>query len=372
MKKFNSLLSLHNFFLLLFLLFFFWACDPDEQKVEPKEEPIEQEEPEEEEEEEEEETPAEEEETEEDLFASPVERYGQLRVEGNQIVDQEGNPVQLRGMSFFWSQWMGQFYQKETVQWLKDDWRCTIVRAAMAVDHDGYLKNPEKEKQKVITVVDAAIEQGLYVIIDWHDHHAENHTQEAKIFFAQMAQLYGEYPNVIYEPYNEPERSSWSEAIKPYHEAIIDTIRHYDLDNIVVCGSREWSQQVLEAANDPIEDENVAYSLHFYAATHGKWLRDRAQQALDKGIALMVTEYGTSPASGDGPLDIEETKAWWSFMDEKNISWCNWSITDKNESSAALKPGASATGGWDDAAISTSGKLVRDELRDKNPAPEGE
>lgn len=301
----------------------------------------------------------------------PVERYGQLSVDGNRIVDKDGNPIQLAGMSFFWSQWIGKYYTPEAVKWLKNDWRCTAVRAAMAVGHDGYLANPEVEKQKVKTVVDAAIEEGLYVLIDWHDHEGENHLEEAKAFFGEMAQLYGDYPNVIYEPYNEPlQDASWSSVLKPYHQAIIDTIRFHDPDNIVVCGTRTWSQNVDEPANDPLDDENVAYTLHFYAATHKQWLRDRAKAAMDKGIALMVTEFGTTEASGDGFIDKAEMRLWWDFMAENNISWCNWSIADKQEASAALMPGADPKGGWADNMISESGHLVRDEIIKHNPPPE--
>src|SRR4051812_36961118 len=101
---------------------------------------------------------------------SPVARHGQLRVEGNRIVDRNGNPVVLQGMSFFWSQWMGKFYNTNVVRWLRDDWHCTVVRAAMAVEAGGYLANPEREKEKIKTVIQAAIDLGIYVIIDWHDH----------------------------------------------------------------------------------------------------------------------------------------------------------------------------------------------------------
>lgn len=298
---------------------------------------------------------------------TPVEQHGQLSVKGSRIVNQNGQPVQLRGMSLFWSQWIGKYYTPEVVKWLKDDWRCTVVRAAMAVDHEGYLKNAAAEKQKVITVADAAIAQGLYVIIDWHDHEAEKHTEQAKAFFTEMAQRYGNKPNVIYEIYNEPLNVSWANVIKPYSEAVIAAIRQHDPDNIVVVGTRNWSQEVEEAANNPIAGTNLAYSLHFYAATHKQWLRDRAARALSKGVALMVTEFGTTEASGDGFIDVNETRAWWKFLDDNHISWANWSLADKVEASAALKPNAKTTGSWTDAEITTSGLLVRTELRAKNP-----
>ena len=64
----------------------------------------------------------------------------------------------------------------------------------MGVDQGGYLNNPNGEKAKVMAVVDAAIAMGIYVIIDWHGHHAENHVQQAKTFFTEMARRYGQYP----------------------------------------------------------------------------------------------------------------------------------------------------------------------------------
>ncbi|KAA6430320.1 glycoside hydrolase family 5 protein [Rufibacter glacialis] len=297
---------------------------------------------------------------------TPVEKYGKLSIVGPRVVDQTGKAVQLRGMSLFWSQWQGGFYNPAAVKWLKDDWQVTVIRAALAVDHGGYRQNPEVEKQKVIAVVEAALKEGIYVIIDWHDHEAHKHIAQARAFFGEMAQRFGQYPNVIYEPYNEPlENADWAIQIKPYHEAIIQEIRKHDPDNLIVCGTRMWSQRVDEAADNPIRQPNIAYTLHYYAATHKQELRTIATKAINKGAALFVTEFGTCAADGNGKVDAAESKLWWEFLDQHQISWCNWSVADKDEAASALRPGASVNGQWTAADISPSGQLVRQELLNK-------
>ena len=299
---------------------------------------------------------------------SIVEKHGRLRVEGGRIVDKNGKPVALHGMSLFWSQWMGQYYNAAAVKWLRDDWGCTVVRAAMAIEHGGYLKNPKREKEKAVAVIQAAIDLGIYVIVDWHDHNAHKHTRQAKAFFAELAKAYGKCPNVIYETWNEPLNThDWSKVIKPYHQAVIPAIRAGAPDSLILCGTQTWSQDVDKAARDPLKFRNVAYVLHFYAATHKQSLRDKAAAALKAGAALMVTEWGTSEASGSGKLDYAETQKWLAFMDRHKLSWCNWSIADKRETSAALQPRASGKGAWTAKSLSRSGMLLRKELRARSP-----
>jgi endoglucanase len=299
---------------------------------------------------------------------TPVERFGALRVSGNKILDKNNQPVSLAGPSLFWSNagWGGErFYNAGAVGYVKTDWNATIVRAAMGVeDAGGYLQDQAREKQKVRAVVDAAIAAGLYVIIDWHSHHAETYRSQAVAFFTEMAQLYGTKPNVIFEIYNEPLQVSWSSTIKPYAEAVIGAIRGTGSTNLVVVGTPTWSQRVDEAANDPITRyTNIAYTLHFYAATHKQSLRDIASVALSKNIALFVTEWGTVDASGGGSVDQTSTNEWMNFLKQHQISHLNWSLNDKAEAASALKPGVSATGGWTATDYTASGTLVRNIVR---------
>src|SRR5689334_16030300 len=105
------------------------------------------------------------------VTAQPVKIHGQLKVAGIQLQDQNGKPVILRGISYGWHNWWPRFYNAGTVKWLHEDWNCSVVRAAMGVEPDGgYIKDPAGSVAKVKAVVDAAIKEGIYVIIDWHSH----------------------------------------------------------------------------------------------------------------------------------------------------------------------------------------------------------
>ncbi|MDR6197592.1 glycoside hydrolase family 5 protein [Siphonobacter sp. SORGH_AS_0500] len=298
---------------------------------------------------------------------SPVKKNGALRVEGNQVVNHQGVPPQLRGISLSWSVWGGRkYYNAEVVDWLCRDFNINLLRASMAVQPDsGYLKDPVNQKNLITGVVDRAIKRGIYVLIDWHDHNAEQHLKESKEFFKTMAQRYAGTPNVIYEIWNEPERQDWP-TIKAYSEEIIREIRAQDSENLIIVGSPHWDQDVDVAAQDPIKGyKNIAYSFHFYASesSHDQRLQKKAELAQEKGLALMVTEWGVGEASGDGKFDRQRTQNWMDWMEKNKLSWVNWNITDKRETTAVLNPGASANGGWKKQDLTPAGQYIRAVLR---------
>ncbi|MEO5706170.1 MAG: glycoside hydrolase family 5 protein [Alteraurantiacibacter sp.] len=294
---------------------------------------------------------------------SPVARHGALQVVGGRVVDAHGQPVTLRGMSLFWSQWAPQYYSRETVGWLASDWHVTVVRAAIAAEGtDSAVQHMDRELAKAATVIEAAAGNGIYVIVDWHQHH--QHPDEAERFMTAIARRYGHLPNLIYEPYNEPLRDGvdWSRDVKPYHQRLVGAIRRIDPDNLIVLGSPSWSQDVDIAARDPVAGTNLVYTLHYYAATHKAELRAKADAALAAGLALMVTEYGVVEATGNGPVDIASSREWWDWAEANGVSYLAWSIGDRNETSAALQPGALAWG-WGDGQLTPAGRLMRAHLR---------
>lgn len=301
------------------------------------------------------------------LSAQPVKKHGHLKVEGVSLQDENGNAVVLRGVSFGWHNWWPRFYNAVAVQWLATDWKCNVVRAAMGVEPDGaYLEKPDWSKEKIKAVVDAAIRNDIYVIIDWHSHNINR--KEAKEFFTEMATLYGKDPHVIYEIFNEPDHETWQE-VKDYSTEIISAIRVIDPDNIILVGSPHWDQDVHIVADDPLRGfSNIMYTLHFYAATHMQALRDRAEYALSKGLPLFISESAGMEASGNGPLNTAEWNRWIGWAEEKKISWITWSVSDKNETCSMLLPSASPDGGWKADDLKESGIRTRLLLQQYNTA----
>jgi len=290
--------------------------------------------------------------------AQPVKEHGQLKVAGTALTGAKGETVVLHGMSFGWHNLWPRFYNAGAVNNLVKQWHCSVIRAAMGIElnDSGYLKNPAPSVAKIKAVVDAAIQQGVYVIIDWHSHNIN--LDAAKTFFADMAAAYGKYPNVIYEIFNEPDHESWPE-VKTYSEAIIKTIRAVDSDNIILVGSPRWDQDIHLPAADPIKGyNNLMYTMHFYAGTHKQWLRDRTDEAIQKGLPVFVSECAGMEATGDGPIDQEEWNKFVAWMDAKGLSWVAWSVSDKKESCSVLEKSAASDGAWKPADIKEWGNLT--------------
>jgi endoglucanase len=295
-----------------------------------------------------------------------VKKHGLLSVKGTQLVDKNQNPIVLRGVSFGWHSMWPRFYNEKAVDWLKKDFNCNIVRAAMGIEagEHSYLKKPEFSKEKIEAVIKGAIKSDIYVIIDWHSHNIN--LKEAKEYFDEISKKYGKYPNVIYEIFNEPDYETWPE-VKAYSEEIIKVIRANDPDNIILVGCPKWDQDVHLPAADPIKGyDNLMYTMHFYAATHQKQLRDRTDEAIKNGLPIFISESAGMEATGDGPMDYVSWQEYVDWMEAKKLSWITWSISDKVETCSMLKKTADSEGNWKDGDLNESGLKTRELLRKYN------
>lgn len=296
-----------------------------------------------------------------EAISGGVSENGWLQVEGVQLCNEDGEPIALHGMSSHGIQWFGQYAGEQAIK-NTASFGANLFRVAMYTGEGGYLSQPEAMKKQVIQAVDTAIRQDMYVIIDWHilsDGNPRDHLEESQAFFSEMAERYQDQPAVLYEICNEPNGGAdWARDVKPYAEKLVKTIREKSPKSVVLIGSPTWSQDVHLAAADPVEGDNLMYTLHFYAGTHGQWLRDRADSAIKAGLPIFVSEWGVSSADGSGGVYLKESQEWLDFLSQRGISWANWSLCDKNETSAALKPGTSSTAKWTEQDLSESGRFV--------------
>ncbi len=296
---------------------------------------------------------------------TPLEEHGALSVNGTNIIDENGEKFQLKGVSTHGLQWYPQYVNKETFEYMRDNWKINAVRLAMYSDPNvGYNTNLHKI---VENGVEYATDAGLYVIIDWHilsDGNPNTNKVAAINFFKEMAEKYKENNNVIYEICNEPNGDvQWERDIKPYAQDVIKEIREIDEDAIIVVGTPTWSQDVDVVAKSPINGyENIMYTLHFYAATHKDYLRQKLNTALNAGLPIFVTEFGICDASGNGAEDIEEANKWIDYLNSNNISWMCWNLSNKNESSSILK-NTEKLSNWTKEELSEEGKWLLEALK---------
>ncbi len=301
------------------------------------------------------------------VFDTPIKHAqagGALQVltKGNvkTLCDHNGDPIQLRGMSTHGLQWYPEIINDNAFAALSNDWGANVIRLAMYVADDGYASNPDIIKKRIFDGINLAISNDMYVIVDWHvlnpgDPSAEIYSG-AMDFFKDISNEYPNDSHIIYELANEPnsgnpgvtnDAEGWV-AVKSYADPIIKMLRESGNKNIVIVGSPCWSQRPDLAADNPIIDSenNTMYSTHFYTGTHkvsadstdrGN-VMSNVRYALANGVAVFATEWGTSESSGDGGPYLNEANEWLEFLNANNISWCNWSLTNKNEISGAFTP----------------------------------
>lgn len=298
---------------------------------------------------------------------------GRLHVKGTKLVDKKGHEVQLRGVSTHGLSWYPQYVNDKCFAQLHDKWGANVVRLAMYTEeYNGYCsgdaKNRSDLKKLIKKGVRLAKKHKMYVIVDWHilsDGNPNSHKKEAKAFFREMSREFKGYNNVIYEICNEPNNgTSWKE-IKSYARSVISTIRKNDKKAVIVVGTPTWSQDVDQAAADPIKGDNIMYALHFYAATHKADLRNKMIAAINKGLPVFVTEYGICDASGNGAIDKEEANRWVQTMDEYGVSYIAWNLSNKQESSSIIKSSCSKVSGFKKSDLSDEGKWLYHLLRKK-------
>jgi len=292
-------------------------------------------------------------------FGAKPAMHGQLQtkvINGNgYICDQNGNPVQMRGMSMYcWAQAGGwSYYTAGCIAHLYSDWRCHIIRLPYMTDGSIPMSN-------YTAVIQACIDSGMYVIIDWHAGQGnQTATTAAGNFFKTIATQYHTYPNILYEPWNEPSSIQWTGGIKPYMETLCGVIRAIDPKNIIICGNPNWDQEPQQAAADPITDyTNIAYSMHFYSGSHPEASYGPGiTTAMSKGCPVFITEYGD--CNTGTTLAQPACTQWYTFLDANKIGSTNWAVEYLDQCLSCFTHSASYTGPWTASDLTVDGTFVQ-------------
>ena len=298
------------------------------------------------------------------------ETYGSLSVKDGKLVSNNRKTAILRGISTHGLSWFPQYVNADTFRTLKECYGINVIRLAMYTsEYNGYCTGDESNKQTLKNTIYEGINHatnlGMYVIIDWHtltDNNPLQHKEEAKEFFNQLSSQYKGYDNIIYEICNEPTGTSWQD-IKSYAEEIIPIIRSNDKNAIILVGTPNWCQYLNEAADSPLKYDNIMYTLHFYAGTHKDDLRNTLKAAVDKKLPVFVSEFGICEASGNGNIDTASANSWIDLLEENQISYVLWNLSNKNESCAFLKPDCQKISDFTEKDLSEEGKWYVDILK---------
>lgn len=288
---------------------------------------------------------------------------GALKVSGTKLVDENGDTVQLKGLSTHGIAWFPDYINQDCFRQLHEDFGINVIRLAMYTsEYNGYCSggNQTDLKEMINRGVSYAADNDMYAIIDWHtlsDNNPNTYVEQSKEFFDEMSEKYKDSDNVIYEICNEPNGGTTWDEIKAYAEQVIKVIRDNDKDGVILVGTPNWSQYVDEASASPIEGyENIMYTLHFYAGTHKDDLRAKMQSALDSGLPVFVSEFGICDASGNGAIDEAEAGKWIEAMNNNDVSYVMWNISNKDETSAIFKSSCDKHSGFTEYDLSDSGK----------------
>lgn len=290
---------------------------------------------------------------------TPVQKWGQLRVSGTNIVNEKGKKVQLKGVSTHGIAWFPQYVNKSCFQSFRKMGANTIRLALYSDPGAGFSTSLYSKVEEGISY---ATQLGMYVIVDWHilsDGNPKTHQKQALSFFTRFSKKYGKQKNILYEICNEPNGNvTWKRDIKPYANKIIKRIRKYDKKNIIIVGTPTWSQDVDVVAQSPLKQKNIVYALHFYAATHTDWIREKVKKAYNAKLPMLVSEFNICDASGNGGLDKSSGKKWLNLLNKYSIGYVAWNVSNKNESSALIRPNCQKTGGFTKSHLTASGKWI--------------
>lgn len=217
---------------------------------------------------------------------------------------------------------------------------------------------PQSYQILVRRTVDTLLLLHLNVIIDlqWSDAGGQSSggawqlpDEDSVLFWQQMAKLYGGYPAVLFELYNEPHPypstgdpwGCWRAGCQvvnddsndfychcrlslSYHavgmQTLVDTVRQAGARNLVLAGGLNWGYDLSGLPQYALSGSNIVYDTHPYPyqgkSTSADWETSFGQ--------ISVTYPVISAESGEYDCQASFLQRLIPYLDTHHISWIGW------------------------------------------------
>lgn len=279
-----------------------------------------------------------------------------LKVVGNQLVSDNGQPVRLRGVNCASMEWSndGEGHILKTVEVAINDWHANLIRLPLSQDSwfgkgSGQRNSGEAYRALVKQLVDFCSSKNAYIILDLHWSDAgdwgENIGQHnlpdrnSVVFWRDVAETYRDHPAVLFDLYNEPTRVTWDQWYKggtvtetddktkevlSYKavgmQALVDAIRSTAAGNVIIAGGINWAYELegipgARELSDP-HGNGIVYAAHPYPHSYEHIGRETIAQwearteAFARKLPVIITEFGSNSAMWPFPKE-------WNYSDEK-------------------------------------------------------
>ncbi len=308
-----------------------------------------------------------------------VGEWGRLKLVGNQLCSEKGEPIQLRGWSTYG--------YSDDYGWAFDDvddfkkmksYGANFARIAQYITETNWTKGVQIDWVK--NCIDYTNEANMYCLVDWHILKPGNPNSGEYSgydnFFREITSYVKQkgYKHVLYEICNEPNDDVegapaafdyvW-DWVKNYAGKVLPIIGQNDPDAIVIVGTPQWDQDVTRAFQDPLEIKNsfkdlqIMYSFHYYAGDQQRYLGILSAAAAF--VPVFISEWGLSSHTGNSGADTKSGSHMLTVANGKNlggqlISWANWSWCQHWETSATFS-------NYNNNQLSASGNFITGELK---------
>ena len=303
-----------------------------------------------------------------DKYSIGVSENGKLSVKDGKLVNEDGKIMRLKGMSSHGLMWYPEYTNYRSLKTIRD-YGANVFRIAMYTEQNkGYIYNSEESKKILLNTIENVLGADMYAIVDWHtlkDNNPNVNIEKAKEFFDEVSRRYKDEPGVIYEIFNEPSGDTSWQDIKDYANTIIPIIRKNSPNSIILVGTPNYCVDLKSPINDPLEYDNIMYTYHLYTGSCEGGYKYLIEEAIKNNIAIFVSEWGLSPEKGTNNIDFNKATEFLDYLKKNNISWVNWSLSNKDEPYSAIDPNVEKLSGWNLNDLTESGKFIFDSLSKK-------